>query len=423
MLGGNIQVRSEVRKGTEVRVTLPMMRSYSSETPVSTPGSSSTFDRQQDDSITTLRERAKDTKVALYGFTTHPEVSEPSQSISVNLQVEKSLSMYITDWYNLAITASLDLPPANIIIIDEDQLSTLRATYLTSPGARSGTALVCLCTNTTRHGQSCSWEGGSGNIEFVSKPFGPYKLAKALRVCLDNLHDPTQGTQPSQVRVERTEQSSDSNLESILPGLEKVTFETDDENTPMNFLDDGKVQANGGRTNVKLAIGVGSTDGEELPDSRTDYPFPRIDDPLPRDDTTTTLSEERNLPRQETVTITSHIDANRAAAVSSRGETTSTSKPSKESPSENNSRQKKPPPRILLVDDNRINLRLLQTYMRKRHYSLVDSADDGGEAVRSFRQSDGYDIIFMGTLPPPTPALFFGPQSLTIYYQTSPCPS
>jgi hypothetical protein len=399
MLGGNIQVRSEVRKGTEVRVTLPMMRSYSSETPVSTPGSSSTLDRRQDDSITTLQERAKDTKVALYGFTTHPEGSEPSQSMSVNLQVEKSLSMYITDWYSLAVTASLDLSPANIIIIDEDQLSALRATYLTSPEARAGTALVCLCTNTTRHGQSCSWEGGSGIIEFVSKPFGPYKLAKALRVCLDKLHNPTQGTQPSQVGVERTEQSSDSNLESILSGLEKVTFETDDENTPINIQDDGKVRANGESTDARLAIGVGSIDGKEFPESRTDYPFPHIGDPLPHDDTTTTLSEERNLPRQETVLKIPHIDANRAAAVSSRGETTSTSKPSKESPSECESRQEKPPPRILLVDDNKINLRLLQTYMRKRHYSLVDSADDGGEAVRSFRQSDGYDIIFMGTLP------------------------
>lgn len=61
----------------------------------------------------------------------------------------------------------------------------------------------------------------------------------------------------------------------------------------------------------------------------------------------------------------------------------------------------KRPPRLLLVDDNKINLRLLETYMRKRKYKLVDSAENGQLAVQAAEVSEhGYDIIFMGKMPP-----------------------
>lgn len=414
MLGGSIDVRSELGKGTEVRVILPMIRSNSAETPVSTPNSSSTLDRQQDDSIAMLRERAKDMTVTLYGFSTNPPKSNRNSSMSVDFQVEKSLSTYITDWYGIAVTASPYVPSsADIIIVDEGHLDAFRAAYSTALGKPAGPAIVCLCFNTTRHRQSSSFEGGNGIIEFVSKPFGPYKLARALRSCLDKPNNPLQETVISQVGVEHTEQASESRIGDILPEFEKVTIETEDNEPAINILDNGKVQANGESTNAHLAIGMDSTDGKEPPDSRTDYPFPHVDGPLPRDDRVTTPPAEGSLPRRKTVPLIPHTDANHISAVSRRGKTASTSEPSKEThPSETESRQEKPPPRILLVDDNKINLRLLQTYMRKRHYSFVDSADDGGEAVRAFGQSDGYDIIFMGTFPPTT--TFFCGSSLTI---------
>ena len=57
------------------------------------------------------------------------------------------------------------------------------------------------------------------------------------------------------------------------------------------------------------------------------------------------------------------------------------------------------PPRLILVDDNLINLRLLETYMRKRKQPFVDSAQNSLQAVQAAgRNPDGYDIIFMGTL-------------------------
>jgi CheY-like chemotaxis protein len=60
-----------------------------------------------------------------------------------------------------------------------------------------------------------------------------------------------------------------------------------------------------------------------------------------------------------------------------------------------------PKPRLLLVDDNAINLRLLETYVRKRGYDY-SCADNGLHAVEAFHEAQkhqpnisGYDIIFM----------------------------
>lgn len=398
MLGGSIDVRSEMGKGTEVRVTLPMIRGQGSETPVSTPGSTTTLERHQDDSITMLRERANETKVALYGFRTDYQESNPSLGMSVNLQVEKSLSTYITDWYGIAVTAPSELlSSANIIIVDEEHLEAFRAACPTSIRKPAALAVICLCSNSTRHGQSSSWQGDGCFVECVSKPFGPYKLARALRSCLDKLNNPLQGTETSQVGVNHTDQSSGLGIEVVLSKIEDMAIETDFDKTPVNIVNDGQVPTNGEIAKAQVAIDVDTTDSKVNPEPLADYPFPHMDNPLPSENIPSRGTEDPSISRRRTVPLFPQIDANHTSAVSRRGETASISAPSHESNgSENHSSQEKQPPRILLVDDNKINLRLLQTYMRKRHYSLVASADDGGEAVQAFRQSDGYDIIFMG---------------------------
>lgn len=414
MLGGSIDVRSEIGKGTEVRVTLPMIRGQRFETPVSTPGSTTTLERQQDDSITMLRERANETKIALYGFKTDHQDNSPSPGISVNIQVEKSLSTYITDWYGIAVTAPSDsLSSADIIIVDEEHLDAFRAAYSTSITKPAAPAVICLCSNSTRHGQSSSWQGDGCFLECVSKPFGPYKLARALRSCLNKLNNPLQGAETAQVGINHTDQSSGLGIEVVLSKHEDMAIETDFDKTPINIVNDGQVPANGENTNAQVAVDMDTTDGKLNPEPLADYPFPHMDNPLPSENMSSRGTEEGSISRRRTVPLFPQTDANHTSAVSRRGETASSSESSHESNgSENRSSQEKQPPRILLVDDNKINLRLLQTYMRKRHYSLVASADDGGEAVRAFRQSDGYDIIFMGILPPLT---FLWCQSLILY--------
>ncbi|CAG8930196.1 unnamed protein product [Penicillium salamii] len=53
-------------------------------------------------------------------------------------------------------------------------------------------------------------------------------------------------------------------------------------------------------------------------------------------------------------------------------------------------------PRILIVDDNKINLSLLSTYLQKRKITHLDKAEDGSTAViMAEEMPGGYDIIFM----------------------------
>ena len=57
-------------------------------------------------------------------------------------------------------------------------------------------------------------------------------------------------------------------------------------------------------------------------------------------------------------------------------------------------------PRLLLVDDNEINLRLINTFMQKRSYACVNLADDGEQAVNTFKQLIAQD-------PPQPPEIIF----------------
>ncbi|KAJ5306327.1 hypothetical protein PENANT_c017G03922 [Penicillium antarcticum] len=52
--------------------------------------------------------------------------------------------------------------------------------------------------------------------------------------------------------------------------------------------------------------------------------------------------------------------------------------------------------RILVVDDNRINLNLMMTFLKKRQLTELDAAENGKLAVEAVeRMQSGYDIIFM----------------------------
>ncbi len=54
-------------------------------------------------------------------------------------------------------------------------------------------------------------------------------------------------------------------------------------------------------------------------------------------------------------------------------------------------------PHVLLVDDNKINLKLLETYLRtKRKYTNIAQAEDGEQAVRAVESAEEpFDVIFM----------------------------
>lgn len=61
-------------------------------------------------------------------------------------------------------------------------------------------------------------------------------------------------------------------------------------------------------------------------------------------------------------------------------------------------------PSILCVDDNAINLKLIQAYLKKLEYTDIKCVADGLEAAKAFESSEtGFDLIFMGRHSPSIP--------------------
>ncbi|KAK4986487.1 hypothetical protein LTR66_007853 [Elasticomyces elasticus] len=181
MLGGQIEVLSEVNRGTEVRICLPLTRRTTFRgVPVPMSDPSTSVYREQDGSIDCLRRRAERKTIALFGFDSDGKGSQRSSLI------RESLATYITEWFGLTeVSTWSSSSPADILVADEVNLPALLAHGPKFPGSAAGPLLVILCSNATRYGQTTVYAEGGGVIEFVLKPVGPYKLARALNLCLE----------------------------------------------------------------------------------------------------------------------------------------------------------------------------------------------------------------------------------------------
>ncbi|MCJ1420684.1 hypothetical protein MMC32_007043 [Xylographa parallela] len=387
MLGGSIDIKSEVGKGTEVKVELPLLRVTGVDTPVLTPSTISSMERPQDDSIAILQSEASGMSVAFYGL----EPSGQSTGGAAAKEMERALRQYISQWFGLeVIVMSPFSRNPDFIIVDETNLPEL----LSKQPRRS--SVIALCTNASRYSQNGVPDNGKG-VEYLSKPFGPFKLAKALRMCLEKIKTGFTARTPLS---EPSRSNSTITARSPGPGIEfeALTLAGEDESTPINAQTSGNITA-GESENALMAVesspmSVSQWTGKQ---SGTDFPFPQQDSPVdagrPRASLAREDSRRPKLRERKTEPLTRNKTWAEAkpSAVSGKGEklTAPASPPVTSDPP-------KRPPRILLVDDNKINLRLLKTFMMKREYQLVDSADNGQLAVEAAEtQRDGYDVIFM----------------------------
>ena len=391
MLGGSIDIKSEVGKGTEVKVELPLLRVSGIDTPILTPNTISSMERPQDDSIAILQSEASGMSVAFYGL--EPSGKSPGEATAK--EMERALHQYVSRWFGLeVIVMSPTSRNPDFIIVDETNLPEL----LSKQPRRS--SVIALCTNSSRYSQNGIQDNGKG-VEYLSKPFGPFKLAKTLRLCLERMKP------GGSARTPLSEPSrSSSTLTAMSPGpgieFEALTLAGEDDSTPINAQTSGNITA-GESENALMAvesspISVSQGTGKQ---SGTDFPFPQQDSPVdasrPRASLARADSRRPALRERKTEPLTRNTTwaEARPSAVSRKGaKVTAPATPPATSP------PTKRPPRILLVDDNKINLRLLKTFMMKREYQLVDSADNGQLAVDAAEmQTDGYDVIFMGNFP------------------------
>ncbi|PMD28829.1 hypothetical protein L207DRAFT_594031 [Hyaloscypha variabilis F] len=370
LLEGEITIDSEVGRGTQVRVTLPLLR----EMPRATDSSSSTtksimsIPRETDESIIELRRRLKGQKVVLHGFdieTKDPIVHEMGKLLKA------SITTFVVNWYGLKVVPIGQ--KASIIISNEgspDKISALVERY--AKIHRSTPSIVVLCSHSSRFDRSLS-SSSQCNVGFVAKPVGPLKLAKAITQCLEGESGTiTPGPDGPVTQPESTDLSNVFEELSMSPRGGEV-------------LDNTRMAADS--ANARKAIE--SPTPNALAEKHAEFPFP------PAMDTKPSMPKSLSMPADKTaLSPVAESSAQPASLTLAAMEKVSLASDSKTA--------RKKIPTLLLVDDNQINLRLLSTYLKRRNYEVVDEASDGLEAVKRFegRGAQGYDVVFMDITMP-----------------------
>ena len=438
-LSGTIDIQSEVGKGTEVTVRLPLSRLPGNDTPVSTPSSTVT-DGSTNDSIDSLKAEHGNISVALIGFDANEE--------------GPALAKCIGEWLGLhVIPLESHEREADICVISDYELLQRPQEHNTSP-------TVVLCNNPTRT-QSASRHSIRNVTAYVSKPVGPHKLAKVLRSCLNRAKLVKGGLAPI-IAYSDEESPLESEADTVMPDMEMEALTLDNEQSmkPLEVHTNGIITVSDS-DNAQMAMDRppspknGATAvGEQA------FPFPAQDDPdkaeEPEEDQSTpgpgpkpkeatprrgdlTRRDSRRPPLISRLTepivksllpsgpkSMNHYEGGIVLPFRPPNQSQATPKRAPEGTADSNTDLTTPtaktsahgeertqrPPRLLLVDDNKINLRLLETYMRKRKYQSIDMAENGQFAVQAAEaHNPGYDIIFMGKA------------SILIYWRHADCTS
>jgi hypothetical protein len=171
--GGRIDIRSDLGKGTEISLSLPLENCLPDPEAMQNKRDSLL---KLEESVEAVRRRAKGRTVTIRGFDNTSESHSPLQLMAL-AGLKASIEKYVTQWFGLEIVPAGETP--DIVISDE---SIFRHSTVAESSFRS---LIILCSNGARRNISSGRLGMGQTLEFASKPCGPHRLAKALLNCLD----------------------------------------------------------------------------------------------------------------------------------------------------------------------------------------------------------------------------------------------
>lgn len=188
MLGGEIDVKSRLGRGTEVTVSLVLKRGSK----VQAPGKG--IDGKGVE-IQEIARRTRGKKICVCGFENSPPESEGQmQAVS---HMKNSLERYLTEWFGMEVIPNSEpggiRDQADIFLVPEGPIvnAHLACSVETHElvGKVGGPPLIVICSNAARHEiyQPLNSVQNRGIVDLVSKPCGPRKLAKALAFCLDQI--------------------------------------------------------------------------------------------------------------------------------------------------------------------------------------------------------------------------------------------
>ncbi|THX52868.1 hypothetical protein D6D06_06443 [Aureobasidium pullulans] len=366
MMHGEIEVQSEVNHGTTVTVKIPMKRAGSQDP-------KDGFHRPNEDNIQALRTVEPRPRIANFQQDILPE-DTPQKREGYQMQ-KHALAACINGWYKVDDLDDWDLKTIpDIVLVDDVHLLAIRKHLEILE--KFDAVVVVLCSDRSRT-TAISRLVEYPKLHVMAKPFGPFKLAKALKHALDKRMPDANPDVPSIIE----EMGPLPELKQSSPILRPAN----------SYSQDLSKRFRSRKTSISS--------------NPASFPFPSMDpSSSPRGPSTpspVTPSIPTTTPQVE-VSGTHHRRLQTLDVPSAQQQPMEKHDELVRSRSEGHiahSQHKPSKPRILLVDDNEVNLKLLQTFFVRRDYKDIRLARDGSDAVRIYegalRHMSPFHMVFM----------------------------
>ncbi|CAG8080751.1 unnamed protein product [Penicillium olsonii] len=243
------------------------------------------------------------------------------------------IGRYLTDWYDIEIVSWSRDSHVDMVLMDEADIPK----FIDTEPSATLPALLVLCHKAVDYsGARSEWLPLASSVNIIRRPCGPHKLARSVMSCLRPVEESRSGT-PASVRQPMSLPIRTSSLPSRMasPSVSMADVMSAPEISAAD-------PDNAGTRNVSMQCSP-----IQDPSVISGLPEEVAEAPLPGP-----LSE-------------GSVPSTRLA-------------------------------RVLVVDDNRINLNLMMTFLKKRQLIELHGAENGKVAVEAVeRLQSGYDIIFM----------------------------
>ncbi len=344
LLGGRIEVESQVGEGTKIKVLLPMTASRSEY-----PGTSPNRSKLEQDVLTLQHKRLN---VAM--LCSAPTVGE-------------SLQAYLTGWCSCNVLPVHDKTSnVDVVVVHQGRLQTFEEIHnkLEVYDPTIPTLIISSSMPSLKEAQVSSQ--GYRNFHRISQPFGPNKIAKALVTCIEK-------TEVVQRPMHHVPKAESRNLDSATTSVVSAT-------QPSDSFGAREVQISGsdGGTGKPPSTkgthpGASSTAASPWLEKSTSGTRSDVD--------TLSLNHKRSTQPLHSASNTNLVSPSVPNGTADEGDHHS--------------------PRLLLIDDNAINLKLLKTFLQKIGYHDIETAANGQLAVQATEnRAEGFEIIFMNISMP-----------------------
>lgn len=356
MMSGEIEIWSEVNRGTQVTVRIPMKRASSN---VPRDG----FHRPNEDDIQTLRTIVPRPQIVNFQQDILPE-DTPKKQQGYEMQ-KHALAACINGWYKIDALHDWDMvTKPDIILVDDIHLLAIKEHLKLL--AEFDAVVVILSSDRSRT-TAISKNVRYPKLHIMPKPFGPFKLAKALKHALDK-RGPISKTGSDPPLLE--EVGPIPELKQLSPTLRRIPSHS--KNMSKRTM----------KPSFDKSYPFPSTFVTPAPLSPTP-PIPGITPQIEVPGTYHRRLKALDVPLSDQVPLEKHNELVR-------------------SHSEGHIERvhcKSVNPKILLVDDNEVNLKLLQTFFVRRGFTDMRLARDGVEAVKVYedalQQYNPFHLVFM----------------------------